>query len=294
MDNEQHDLPPSYEGHGHAPIAPMAYTPGYFPNASFSQPHRHVANPPIISAQPRLMTSLTGPSRATLQNMEQRNPEARNHLNGLLGNLASNMEIRAAQDISRMAANWTADGLVSSILLPEEEASDGHLLHVGAWIKDESGAIQQKLPTGRVIVTNKRLLFVSCGTNQESALTPERETGAYAYFSLSTAATDAISFSPVPLKSIRSVMFSAEATSKWVAQIKGLLSCLALCTQNGHVTNWSHGHPYQVIDQHRIIRIGAVLPPFEKTVVIDIYLDPSLALRTAIDFATKLQRYVPE
>ena len=53
------------------------------------------------------------------------------------------------------------------MLLPEEEVSDDQqLLHVGAWVKEENGAIQQKLPKGRVIVTNKRLLFVSCGTNQ--------------------------------------------------------------------------------------------------------------------------------
>lgn len=58
---------------------------------------------------------------------------------------------------------------MNGLLLPEEEIATGdeqQLQHVGAWIKEENGAVQQKLPKGRLLLTNKRLLFVACGTNQ--------------------------------------------------------------------------------------------------------------------------------
>ena len=59
------------------------------------------------------------------------------------------------------------DGLVNTMLLPEEEVAAGndqHLEYVSASIRNEGGALQQELPKGKLILTNKRILFVSCGT----------------------------------------------------------------------------------------------------------------------------------
>lgn len=36
------------------------------------------------------------------------------------------------------------------------------------------------------------------------------------------------------------------------------------------------------------------MPPFGKTVIVDVYLEPSLSLRTAADFVAKLQQHVPD
>lgn len=77
------------------------------PPAAFSQPQQYPRQaqpyaPGVVAMQPRPLASLNEPSRATLQAMYRSNPQASQQLNTMLGNLGSNMEVRAAQDISRM------------------------------------------------------------------------------------------------------------------------------------------------------------------------------------------------
>lgn len=171
-----------------------------------------------------------------------------------------------------------------------------------------------------VLCVNVDLLKASmrnvCWLYIESELTREGQHGVYIYYTLSTAATDAVSFSSVPIRNVRSVFLSAEAKSTWSSRIKGLLACASLvsslhvqplfkfeelmlvfrqCFHGDETTRWSFDQPSQTVREHRVVlNIGAVLPPFGKAVAIDVHLESSFSIRTATAFVAKLQPYVPE
>jgi hypothetical protein len=59
--------------------------------------------------------------------------------------------------------------MISNLLLPEEEIltdDTAQLLHAEILTRNEEGVVQSKLPRGRTLLTNKRLLFLSSSASQ--------------------------------------------------------------------------------------------------------------------------------
>ncbi|XP_062520722.1 uncharacterized protein LOC134195673 [Corticium candelabrum] len=304
-DDDQRDFPSTHEGSAqHLPTpAPRPYYPQnpqymrsqYRPDNNFVYPSRQGG---VVTVQPVPIASFNEASSATLQRMYASNPAATAELNGVMINLVGEMEVRATQDVSRIATNLDVDGLVNTMLLPEEEVAAGndqHLEYVSASIRNEGGALQQELPKGKLILTNKRILFVSCGTIRESTLKHDGRKETCTEYTMLAMAADVVSFFPIALQNTRSVMFYADSTSKWTSQINGVMSCLSMCAQNEQVTQWQAKMITKSnVEPRRFVRVGAILPPFNKPVIIDVHLEPAFSLHTATKFAAKLQLCVPD
>lgn len=59
--------------------------------------------------------------------------------------------------------------MLSNFLLPEERvvtADAAQLQHAEVFTRNDEGTVQSKLPRGRTVLTNKRLLIMSSSSNQ--------------------------------------------------------------------------------------------------------------------------------
>lgn len=249
---------------------------------------------PVVTAQPRRVL-FDESSMSVLHRMQRSNQYAVPQLNNMVGSMTANLETRAVQDISRIPNDLDYGFMISNLLLPEEEIltdDTAQLLHAEILTRNEEGIVQSKLPRGRTLLTNKRLLFLSSSASQESGLAPDTVRGSYQMYTLSVTATNSVVFIPIPLGSIKCVMLSSEVSSKWSTSIKGLLSCTSLCGQSDHVSQWSYEQPINLVKNVRMVRVGVTLPPFDKPVLVDIRLEHNFSLQTATEFVGKVQALI--
>ncbi|XP_062520734.1 uncharacterized protein LOC134195682 [Corticium candelabrum] len=257
-------------------------------------PGAHPLSQNAVTAQPRRVV-FNEASMSVLQHMRNCNPQAAQQLNSLVGNIATNLENRTAYDVSFMPNELDYEYLLSSLLLPGERVvteTAAQIEHAQVIIRDDQEQVKYSLPRGRTVLTNKRLIFVSSSADRESTLSADRKVGSLSLYKLSSEAKNSICFFPIMTSSVKWAMLSSTATSKWSSSIKGLLSCSALCGKSEEVTSWNYDQPLNFVRNIRIVRLGVIMPPFDKPMVADVMLVSGYSIRVAADFVSKIQSAV--
>ena len=58
------------------------------------------------------------------------------------------------------------------------------------------------------------------------------------------------------------------------------------------MTSWNYDQPLNFVRNIRIVRLGVIMPPFDKPMVADVMLVSGYSIRVAADFVSKIQSAV--
>jgi len=151
-----------------------------------------------------------------------------------------------------------------------------------------SGQPPRLYPGGMLLITNKRVIFMSCTYEEGAKLgkfgDPKNLPGGY---SVQFKKQDFIRYMPIPLTGVKSAQLYASSLSETTQEIEGSGGgCLSFCFPKV----WKLTRRFNNLINERNLILGIVMPPWEIRTDVTVAIDPNVSLIEVQNAIATLQK----
>ncbi|XP_070576738.1 uncharacterized protein [Ptychodera flava] len=227
---------------------------------------------------------------------------SRARLQSLISEQTSQMYQETVRTFSGMHDNLSYEDLLASLLFDGERllVNNQYIYYSFISYLDEFGKPSGKEPMrqGRAFLTTQRLLLLSAENTAGASLSkfgdPKKLPGGY---KVQTTCNDTLNYVSVPISCFRSVELYASVGARSEVNIQGTPPCcFGLCGcfgMNMCLKGWLYDPPQCQAYNDRYVTMGVIMPPWGHRMMLQMYLNPGVALTTVKDFIRDLQRHAP-